>query len=114
VEDAKAQRKQDQQNLDYTTIRSPIKGVVIARRVTLGQTVQSSFNTPSLFLLARDLRRLKVWVSVNEADLGSVRVGQKVTFTVDAYPHDAFEGKVDRIRKDATMSQNVVTYTVQV
>jgi HlyD family secretion protein len=114
VSDAQAQLKQDQQNLDYTTIRSPIKGVVIARRVTLGQTVQSSFNTPSLFLLARDLRRLKVWVSVNEADLGSVREGQKVLFTVDARPHDVFEGTVDRIRKDATMSQNVVTYTVEV
>src|SRR5262249_22538023 len=114
VADALAQLKQDQQNLDYTTIRSPIKGVVISRRVTLGQTVQSSFNAPSLFLLARDLRRLKVWVSVNEADLGQVREGQKVKFTVDAYPHDVFEGTVDRIRKDATMSQNVVTYTVEV
>ncbi|MBI1918585.1 MAG: efflux RND transporter periplasmic adaptor subunit [Planctomycetes bacterium] len=114
VKDAEAALKQDQQNLDYTTIRSPIKGVVIARRVTLGQTVQSSFNAPSLFFLARDLKRLKVWVSVNEADLGSVRAGQKVKFTVDAYPHDVFEGTVDRIRKDATMSQNVVTYTVEV
>jgi len=114
VKDAEAVLKQDQQNLDYTTIRSPIKGVIIARRVTLGQTVQSSFNTPSLFLLARDLKRLKVWMFVNEADLGSVRVGQKVTFTVDTRPHDVFEGTVDRIRKDATNSQNVVTYTVEV
>jgi HlyD family secretion protein len=76
--------------------------------------VQSSFNTPSLFLLARDLKRMKVWASVNEADIGHVHVGQPVTFTVDAYPGEVFNGKVGLIRLNATMTNNVVTYTVEV
>ena len=112
--EAAAVLEQDEINLGYTTVKSPIKGTIIDRRVTLGQTVQSSFNTPSLFLLARDLRRVKVWVSVNEADIGQIKVGQQVTFTVDSHPHDVFKGVVDRIRLNATMNQNVVTYTVEV
>jgi HlyD family secretion protein len=114
AQEAEAARDYDKRNLEYTTIRSPIKGVIISRRVTLGQTVQSSFNAPSLFLLAKDLTRVKIWVSVNEADLGRVHVGQKVRFNVDSYPHETFVGVVDRIRLDATMNQNVVTYPVEV
>ena len=86
VATAKAVLPQDEINLGYCTIRSPVKGTIIDRRVTIGQTVQSSFNTPSLFLIAKDLRRMKVWASVNEADIGHIRVGQPVRFTVDAYP----------------------------
>ncbi len=114
VSDSKAMLRQDEINLSYCTIRSPVKGVIIDRRVTLGQTVQSSFNTPSLFLLARDLKRMKVWASVNEADIGQVHVGQPVTFTVDAYPGETFNGEVSLIRYNATMTQNVVTYTVEI
>src|SRR5207302_4871082 len=90
------------------------KGTIIDRRVTIGQTVQSSFNTPSLFLIARDLKRMTVWVSVNEADIGQVRVGQQARFSVDAYPNEAFPGTVSRIRLNATNTQNVVVYTVEV
>jgi HlyD family secretion protein len=111
---AQAQYNQDMINLGYTVIKAPVKGVVIDRRVTIGQTVQSSFNTPSLFLLARDLKRMKVWASVNEADIGHVHVGQTVTFTCDAYPGERFTGTVGLIRLNATMTNNVVTYTVEV
>lgn len=114
VEEARAMLRQDEINLGYATIKSPIKGTIITRRVTLGQTVQSSFNTPSLFLLARDLKRVKVWVSVNESDIGQIHKGQDVSFTVDGLPTDTFTGKVDRIRLDAASTQNVVTYTVEV
>jgi HlyD family secretion protein len=111
---AKAQLAQDRINLGYTQIKAPVKGVIIDRRVTLGQTVQSSFNTPSLFLLARDLKKMKVWASVNEADIGQVHVGQAVKFTVDAFPGEVFTGTVGLIRLNATMTNNVVTYTVEV
>jgi HlyD family secretion protein len=114
VLDARAVLRQDEINLGYCTITSPVKGVIVDRRVTLGQTVQSSFNTPSLFLLAIDLKRMKVWASVNEADIGQVRVGQPVTFTVDAYAGKLFKGEVGLIRYNAAMTQNVVTYTVEV
>lgn len=114
VKTAQAQLDQDELNLGYCVITSPIKGVIIDRRVGIGQTVQSSFNTPSLFLLAKDLKRMKVWASVNEADIGQVHVGQKVTFTVDAFPGETFEGTVSLIRLNATMTQQVVTYTVEV
>src|SRR5262249_35369808 len=95
-------------------IPSPVEGVIIDRRVSLGQTVQSSFNTPSLFLIAKDLKRMKVWASVNEADVGQVKLGQTVRFTVDAYPGHDFKGTVGLIRLNATSTQNVVTYTVEV
>jgi HlyD family secretion protein len=111
---AKAQLAQDELNLKYCVITSPIKGVIIDRRVGIGQTVQSSFNTPSLFLLAKDLKRMTVWASVNEADVGQIVVGQKVSFTVDARPGETFYGTVSRIRLNATMTQQVVTYTVEV
>ena len=82
-----------QRTLDYCTITSPVKGVIIDRRVTIGETVVSSFNTPSLFLIAKDLTRMQVWISVNEADIGSIYPGQPVTFTVDAFPNRVFPGQ---------------------
>lgn len=114
VTQAEAVRKKAQTNLDYCTIRSPVKGVIVDRRVNVGQTVVSSLNAPSLFLIAKDLKRLQVWVSVNEADIGQVRAGQPVSFTVDAHPKETFKGTVNKIRLNATMTNNVVTYTVEV
>jgi HlyD family secretion protein len=101
-------------NLAYTVIKSPVEGVIVDRRVNVGQTVVSSLNAPSLFLIAKDLRRIQVWASVNEADIGQIHVGLPVRFTVDAYPGETFRGKVIQIRLNATMTQNVVTYTVVV
>jgi HlyD family secretion protein len=111
---AKASLDRVQRTLDYCTIVSPVKGVIIDRRVTIGETVVSSFNTPSLFLIAKDLTRMQVWISVNEADIGNIHPGQPVSFTVDAFPNRTFEGKVGKVRLNATMTQNVVTYTVEV
>jgi HlyD family secretion protein len=88
--------------------------VIIDRRVNIGQTVVSSLSAPSLFLIATDLKRVQVWASVNEADIGSISKGQPVTFTTDAYPDQIFEGSVGKARLNATMTQNVVTYTVEV
>lgn len=101
-------------NLGYTTIKSPVKGVIIDRRINVGQTVVASLNAPSLFLIAKDLRRMQVWASVNEADIGRIHRGQQVQFTVDAFPAEPFHGEVAQIRLNATMTQNVVTYTVVV
>jgi HlyD family secretion protein len=101
-------------NLDYCTIKSPVKGVVIDRRVNIGQTVVSSLSAPSLFLIANDLKRIQVLVSVNEADVGSISAGEPVTFTVDAFPGRVFHGRVGQVRLNATMTQNVVTYTIEV
>lgn len=106
--------RQAEINLGYTTIRSPVKGVIVDRRVNVGQTVVASLNAPSLFLIAKDLRRVQVWASVNEADIGRIRVRQAARFTVDAFPGDEFAGEVAQIRLNATMTQNVVTYTVVV
>jgi len=114
VAQAKATLRRAQQNLGYCTIKSPVKGVIIDRRVNIGQTVVASLNAPSLFLLAKDLKRMQVWVAVNEADLGKIKTGQRVTFTVDALPDESFEGEVDKIRLNASMTQNVVMYTVEV
>lgn len=114
VAQAEAALRKAQQNLDYCIIKSPVKGVIIDRRVNIGQTVVASLNAPSLFLIAKDLKRLQVWASVNEADIGSIRPGQPVAFTVDAHPGVTFAGVVGKIRLNATMTQNVVTYTVEV
>ena len=103
-----------QQNLDYCTIKSPVNGVVIDRRVNIGQTVVASLSAPSLFLIAKDLKRMEVWVTVNEADIGKIQSGQDVTFTVDAYPGANFTGKVTKVRFNASVTQNVVTYIVVV
>ncbi len=99
-------------NLGYTTIVSPVRGVILDRRVNIGQTVVASLNAPSLFLIAKDLRRMQVWASVNEADIGRIRLNMPVRFTVDAYPGEVFRGTVTQIRLNATMTQNIVTYTV--
>jgi HlyD family secretion protein len=114
VAQAEAVLQRALQNLSYCTIVSPVKGVIIDRRVNIGQTVVASLNAPSLFLLAKDLKRLQVWVSVNEADIGRIKPGQPVTFTVDAYPGEVFAGEVGKVRLNATMTQNVVTYTVEI
>ena len=94
--------------------RSPVKGVIIDRRVNVGQTVVSTMSVSSLFLIAKDLRHIQVWASVNEADIGRIHEKMPVTFTVDAYPNEIFHGTVYQIRMNATMTQNVVTYTVVV
>jgi HlyD family secretion protein len=99
-------------NLGYTTITSPVRGTILDRRVNIGQTVVASLNAPSLFLIAKDLRKMQVWASVNEADIGRIRDDMPVRFTVDAHPDQTFYGKVTQIRLAAQMSQNVVTYTV--
>jgi HlyD family secretion protein len=114
--DARAALHNAEINLGYCTVRSPVKGVIVDRRVNIGQTVVSSLNAPSLFLIAKDLKRLQVWASVNEADIGGVHPGQAVTFTVDAHPGQTFRGVVapDQPRLNASMTQNVVTYTVVV
>jgi HlyD family secretion protein len=111
---AQATLARDKQTLDYCTIYSPVDGVIIDRRVTIGETVASSLNTPSLFLIAKDLKRIQVWSSVNEADIGNIHPGQAVTFTVDAFPNRVFHGTVNKVRLNATMNQNVVTYTVEI
>jgi HlyD family secretion protein len=114
VSQSEATMRRAQQNLDYCTIKSPVRGVIIDRRVNIGQTVVASLNAPSLFLIAKDLKRMQLWVAVNEADTGSIRPGQAVTFTVDAQPGQVFQGEVGKIRLNASMTQNVVTYTVEV
>ncbi len=111
---AQAQLKQAEANLEFTTIKSPIRGIVLDRRVNVGQTVVAGLNAPSLFLLARDLKRLEIWASVNEADISSIHHGQPVHLTVDAYPRTSFHGEVKQVRLNASMTQNVVTYTVVV
>lgn len=102
------------QNLDYATITSPIDGVVIDRAVEEGQTVAASFNTPTLFTIANDLRQMRVIADVDEADIGGVVEGQQATFTVDAFPEDVFKGSVTQVRLQPTTESNVVTYEVVV
>lgn len=101
-----------QTNLGYATIYSTIDGVVVSRAVEEGQTVAASFSTPTLFTIANDLTKMRVIANVDEADIGQVAVGQRVMFTVDAYPNDEFEGKVVQVRLEATTTSNVVTYEV--
>lgn len=101
-----------QTNLGYATITSPIDGTVISKSVEEGQTVAASFNTPELFTIAKDLTNMQVVANVDEADIGGVKEGDRVTFTVDAYPDDTFEGTVKQVRLEATTTNNVVTYEV--
>ena len=101
-----------QTNLGYATITSPIDGTVISKSVEEGQTVAASFNTPELFTIAKDLTNMQVVADVDEADIGEVAVGNRVAFTVDAYPDDTFEGVVKQVRLEATTTNNVVTYEV--
>jgi HlyD family secretion protein len=99
-----------QTNLDYTTIRAPIDGTVIARNVDVGQTVAASLQAPTLFTIAQDLTKMQVYASTDESDVGMIKKGQVVTFKVDAFPRDTFTGRVSQIRMNATTVQNVVTY----
>ena len=101
-----------QTNLGYATITSPIDGVVLSKSVEEGQTVAASFNTPELFVIAKDLTNMQVVANVDEADIGGVKSGERVTFTVDAYPDDTFQGVVTQVRQEATTTNNVVTYEV--
>jgi len=112
LDSARGQLKHDQTNLSYTVIKSPVSGVVVSRNVDIGQTVAASFQTPTLFTIAQDLQQMQIDTSVAEADVGGVKVGQAVNFTVDAYPDRIFKGSVRRIRLDSKVLQNVVTYDV--
>ena len=99
-------------NLGYATITAPIDGIVLSKEVEEGQTVASSMTTPTLFIIAKDLTDMRVIADIDEADIGGVKVGQKVTFTVDAYPDDTFQGRVTQVRQEAQTESNVVTYEV--
>jgi HlyD family secretion protein len=114
IAQAQADLEKAQRNLDFCTVNSPVSGVVIDRRVNIGQTVVASLNAPSLFLIARDLTKMQIWAAVNEADVGRVKPGTPVKFTVDAFPGREFEGVVGKVRLNATMTQNVVLYTVEI
>jgi len=111
---ARAAAEKDEVNLHYTTIRSPVSGVVVDRVVDLGQTVAASLQTPTLIKIAQDLSEMRIDSSFAEADIGKIREGQKVRFTVDAFPNRSFQGEVQQIRLNPTTQQNVVTYNVRV
>jgi HlyD family secretion protein len=101
-------------NLRYSVIRSPVDGVIISRAVDIGQTVAASFQTPTLFTIAKDLTKMQIEVSVDEADISRIKMDQKAAFTVDSYPEQTFRGKVVQIRSAPIITQNVVTYIVVV
>lgn len=109
---ALAQHKKNQINLHYAFIQSPIDGIILNRAVEEGQTVAASFNTPTLFTIANDLTQMRVEADVDEADIGQLKQGQRVEFTVDAYPDIVFDGKVTEVRLEPTVTNNVVTYTI--
>jgi HlyD family secretion protein len=112
IQQRQAELDAAQINLDYTNIISPVDGTVVSRNVTMGQTVAASFQTPTLFLIATDLTKMQVDANVSEGDIGSVKVGNKATFTVDAYAKRDFEGTVTQVRQSPQTVQNVVTYDV--
>jgi HlyD family secretion protein len=112
VVQAKAVLESSMVNLKYTTIISPIDGIVISRNVDVGQTVAASLSAPTIYVIADDMKKMQIQASVAEADIGRIKEGMDVTFTVDAYRSDKFKGKVSQIRLSATTVQNVVTYTV--
>ena len=112
VEQRKNEVSQARLNLSYATIKSPIDGVVLKRAVDVGQTVAASMSTPTLFVIAKDLNQMKVMAAIDEADIGQVKKDQRVTFTVDAFPNDVFNGSVQEVRLNPTTTSNVVTYTV--
>ena len=112
VNTARESVQRAQTNLGYATITSPIDGVVLSKAVEEGQTVAASFNTPELFTIAKDLTDMRVIADIDEADIGGVKEGQRVTFTVDAFPDDQFDGQVTQVRQQATTESNVVTYEV--
>ncbi|WP_156303049.1 efflux RND transporter periplasmic adaptor subunit, partial [Methylogaea oryzae] len=109
---AEAQTRRDQTNMRYSVIVSPVSGVVVSRNVDIGQTVAASFQTPTLFTIAQDLKRMQIDTAVAEADVGGVRVNQAVSFSVDAFPERNFRGVVRQIRLNSQVQQNVVTYDV--
>ena len=104
--------KKAETNIGYATITSPIDGIVLSKEVEEGQTVAASFETPTLFTIAKDLTDMRVIADIDEADIGNVKEGQNVTFTVDAYPNDTFHGQVTQVRQEATETDNVITYEV--
>lgn|SRR5574344_153561 len=112
VASAKEEVQRAQTNLGYATIYSPIDGVVLSKSVDEGQTVAASYSTPELFSIAQDLKKMQVIADIDEADIGNVNVGERVSFTVDAYPDDTFNGTVKQVRQKAQTSNNVVTYEV--
>ena len=112
VNSSKESVQKAQTNLGYATITSPIDGIVLSKSVEEGQTVAASFSTPELFTIAQDLTNMQVVADVDEADIGDVKEGERVSFTVDAYPDDTFEGTVKQVRQEATTTNNVVTYEV--
>jgi HlyD family secretion protein len=114
VEQATAQLAKDHTNLNYAVIRSPVSGVVVDRTVDVGQTVAASFQTPTLFRIAQDLRKMQIDSNFAEADIGNIKVGQPVVFGVDAFPNRTFSASVKQVRLNATVQQNVVTYDVVV
>jgi HlyD family secretion protein len=111
---SKAQLQKDRTNLSYTVIRSPVSGVVVDRQIDVGQTVAASFQTPTLFKIAQDLRQMQIDSSFAEADVGNIREAQQVRFSVDAFPTRSFQGVVKQVRLNPTTQQNVVTYDVVV
>ncbi len=114
VNSVNAQLATANKNLSLTNIYSPINGTVLNRNVSEGQTVASSFSTPTLFSIAKDLTKMQIRASVDEADIGNVKVGQKATFTVDAFPNETFNGNVSEVRLQPTVSSNVVNYTTMI
>jgi HlyD family secretion protein len=111
VSQAQAVLNQNQVNLNHTIIRAPIDGIVISRNVDVGQTVASSLQAPTLFVIANDLTRMQVNASIDESDIGHIAAGQPVTFSVDAYPGETFSGQVSQVRLDPKVDSNVVSYT---
>src|SRR5207248_6695555 len=103
-----------QTNLNYTIIHAPVEGVVVARNIDIGQTVAASLQAPTLFIIAQDLSKMQVYTATDESDVGMIKTNQPVSFKVDAFPKDTFQGRVDQIRMNATTVQNVVTYTTVV
>src|ERR1700761_8951884 len=114
VQSVQAQLNGAEKNLDYASIYSPVDGVVMTRNVSVGQTVAASFNTPPLFIIAKDISKMQVQAAVSEADIGDVKVGQRTTFTVDAYPDISFAGTVNQVRLEPVVTANVVTYSTMV
>ena len=111
---AEASMVKAKRNLSYCVIASPVDGVIVDRRVSIGQTLVSNMSASSIFLIATDLKKMQVWASVNEADIGAIKKGMPVLFTVDTFPGREFKGVVHKVRLNATMSQNVVTYVVEI
>ncbi|MCE5307607.1 MAG: efflux RND transporter periplasmic adaptor subunit [Acidobacteriales bacterium] len=114
VTQAEATLAMDQTNVSKAVIKSPVNGVVLTRKVEPGQTIAASFTTPTMFVLAEDLRKMKLQVNIDEADVGQVKMGQKVSFTVDAFPGRPFPGKITQLRYESTTTNNVVTYLAEI